>query len=100
MLVHVATNDEDVNFDEDVQMVYALRSQKPDLAETKVYVNPPGWGGSVGHAFNRRVDPRTLERDDTPEQIDSWNRVWTFFDWTLRPYLDASKPAPTYRTRP
>ena len=100
LLVHVATNDEDVNYDEDVQMVYALRSQKPDLSETKVYVNPPGWGGSVGHAFNRRVDPRTLERDDTPEQIDSWNRVWTFFDWSLRPYLDASKPAPVYRTRP
>ncbi|HYD53086.1 MAG TPA: prolyl oligopeptidase family serine peptidase, partial [Gemmatimonadaceae bacterium] len=60
LLVHVATNDEDVNFDEDVQLVYALRSQKPDLAETKVYVDPPGWGGSVGHAFNRRVDPRTL----------------------------------------
>jgi dipeptidyl aminopeptidase/acylaminoacyl peptidase len=100
MLVHVATNDQDVNYDEDVQMVYALRSQKADLAETKVYVNPPGWGGSVGHSFNRRVDPRTLERDDTPEQIDSWNRVWTFFEWNLRPYEDRSKPAPVYRTAP
>jgi hypothetical protein len=29
---------------------------------------------------------KTLERDDTPEQRDSWNRVWTFFDWHLRPY--------------
>ena len=100
LLVHVATNDEDVNFDEDVQLVYALRSQKPQLAETKVYVDPPGWGSSVGHAFNRRVDPKTLKRDDTPEQIDSWNRVWTFFEWNLRPAEDRSKPAPVYRTAP
>jgi hypothetical protein len=33
----------------------------------------------------------TLERDDTPEQRDSWNRVWTFFEWHLKPYMD--KPA-------
>jgi dipeptidyl aminopeptidase/acylaminoacyl peptidase len=99
LLVHVATNDLDVNFDEDVQLVYALRSQKPHLAETKIYLDPPGWGGSVGHAFNRRVN-RNLERSDTPEQIDSWNRVWTFFDWTLRPYEDRSKPLPTYPTSP
>ena len=95
LLVHVATNDRDVWFYEDQQMVDALRSRKPHLAETRVYVDPPGWGGSVGHAFNRRVNAETLERDDTPEQIDSWNRVWTFFDGYLRPYWDASKPAPT-----
>jgi dipeptidyl aminopeptidase/acylaminoacyl peptidase len=95
LLVHVATNDRDVWFYEDQQMVDALRSRKPHLAETKVYVDPPGWGGSVGHAFNRRVNAETLERDDTPEQIDSWNRVWTFFDGYLRPYWDASTPPPT-----
>jgi dipeptidyl aminopeptidase/acylaminoacyl peptidase len=100
MLVHVATNDRDVDFVEDVQMVWALEATKPELAETKIYTDPPGWGGSVGHAFNRRVDPETLERDDTPEQIDSWNRVWTFFEWNLRPDEDRSKPAPTYRTDP
>jgi dipeptidyl aminopeptidase/acylaminoacyl peptidase len=86
LLVHVATNDEDVWYYENQQIVDALRSRKPHLAETKVYVDPPGWGGSVGHAFNRRVDPKTLERVDTPEQIDSWNRVWTFFSEHLRPY--------------
>ena len=86
ILVHVATNDEDVNFDENVQLVYALRSQKPDLAETKVYVDPPPWGRSGGHAFSRRVDPETLQRVDSPEQIDSWNRTWVFFEWLLRPY--------------
>jgi dipeptidyl aminopeptidase/acylaminoacyl peptidase len=92
ILVHVATNDEDVNFDEDVQLVYALRSQKADLAETKVYVDPAPWGQSVGHAFSRRVDPQTLQRVDSPEQIDSWNRTWVFFEWILRPYEDRSKP--------
>ena len=92
MLVHVATNDTDVNFDEDVQLVYALRSQKPDLAETKVYVDPAPWGSSGGHAFSRRVDPETLQRVDSPEQIDSWNRTWVFFEWILRPYEDRSKP--------
>jgi dienelactone hydrolase len=91
ILVHVATNDTDVNFDEDVQLVYALRSQKPDLSETKVYVNPAPWGSSVGHAFSRRVDPQTLQRVDSPEQIDSWNRTWVFFEWILRPYEDRSR---------
>ena len=100
MLVHVATNDEDVNYVEDQQMVYTLRALKPDLAETKIYVNPAPWGGSVGHAFSRRVDPVTLERVDSPAQIDSWNRTWTFFEWTLRPYEDHSKPLPPVRTAP
>jgi dipeptidyl aminopeptidase/acylaminoacyl peptidase len=100
MLVHVATNDQDVHYIEDQQMVYTLRALKPDLAETKIYVDPAPWGGSVGHAFSRRVDPVTLERVDSPEQIDSWNRTWTFFDWTLRPYEDRSKPAPPVRTQP
>ena len=92
LLVHVATNDTDVNYVEDQQIVDALRSRKPDLAETKTYVDPHPWGASVGHAFSRRVDPKTLERVDSPEQIDSWNRTWAFFEWTLRPYEDRSKP--------
>lgn len=98
MLVHVATNDQDVDFVEDQQMVYTLRALKPDLAETKIYVNPAPWGASVGHAFSRRVDPATLERVDSPAQIDSWNRTWTFFEWNLRPYEDHSKPLPPVRT--
>jgi len=100
ILVHVATNDEDVNFVEAQQMVHTLRSLKPDLAETKIYENPQPWGSSVGHAFSRRVDPRTLERVDSPDQIDSWSRTWTFFDWNLRPYEDRSKPLPPVRTGP
>lgn len=100
ILVHVATNDEDVNFVEDQQMVYTLRALKPDLAETKIYIDPAPWGSSVGHAFSRRVDPVTLERVDSPAQIDSWNRTWTFFEWNLRPYEDRSKPLPAVRTAP
>ena len=100
ILVHVATNDTDVDYVEDQQMVDALRSRKPDLAETRTYVDPAPWGSSMGHAFSRRVDPRTLERVDSPEQIDSWNRTWVFFEWNLRPYEDRSKPAPPVRVRP
>lgn len=93
VLVHVATNDTDVDFVENQQIVDALRSRKPDLAETKVYVDPAPWGPSGGHGFSRRVDPKTLERVDSPAQIDSWNRTWVFFEWLLRPYEDRSKPA-------
>ncbi|HET7188525.1 MAG TPA: alpha/beta fold hydrolase [Gemmatimonadaceae bacterium] len=100
MLVHVSTNDEDVNFVEDQQMVYTLRALKPELAETKIYVNPAPWGASVGHAFTRRVDPVTLERVDSPAQVDSWNRTWTFFEWNLAPSEDRSKPLPPVLTGP
>jgi dipeptidyl aminopeptidase/acylaminoacyl peptidase len=85
LLVHVATNDCDVFFRENQQFVYTLRALKPDLAETKIYVNPPQGAGGCGHTFNRRVNAASTMRDDTPEQIDSWNRTWTFFDWNLRP---------------
>ena len=100
LLVHVATNDEDVNYVEDQQLVWKLRALKHELAETKIYVDPPGWGSPVGHTFSRRVDPTTLERVDSPEQIDSWSRTWAFFEWNLRPYEDRSKPAPPVRVQP
>jgi dienelactone hydrolase len=100
LLVHVATNDADVNYVEDQQLVWKLMALKPDLAETKVYVDPAPWGASVGHSFSRRVDPVTLERVDSPAQIDSWNRTWTFLDWNLRPYEDRSKPPAPVRTQP
>ncbi|MEO7083009.1 MAG: alpha/beta fold hydrolase [Gemmatimonadaceae bacterium] len=85
MLVHVATNDCDVFFREDQQMVYTLRALKPTLAETKIYKDPPPGREGCGHTFNRRVNPETLEREDTPEQIDSWNRTWAFFARNLKP---------------
>jgi dipeptidyl aminopeptidase/acylaminoacyl peptidase len=91
LLVHVATNDRDVWYYEDQQIVDALRSRKPDLAETKVYVDPAEGPASGGHTFSRRVDPKTLERNDSPAQIDSWNRTWAFFSEHLQPYADKSK---------
>ncbi|HUF46587.1 MAG TPA: alpha/beta fold hydrolase [Vicinamibacterales bacterium] len=84
LLVHVATNDTDVNFVEAQQLVDALQARKPDLSETRVYVDPTPGPTSRGHTFSRRTNTETLERDDSPEQIDSWNRVWTFFRWNLK----------------
>lgn len=88
LLVHVATNDEDVDFVEAEMLVHALQVKKPELAELRVYEDPEG-----GHSFSVRVDPISLERMDTPEQRDSWNRVWTFLEWNLRPY-EAGPPSP------
>src|SRR5262245_21644235 len=85
LYVGVTKNDQDVNIEEDMQLVDALRSRKPQLAETMVYDNPPG-----GHTFDRRVDPTTWQPENTREQRDSWNRVWTFLDWNLDPFHDAS----------
>jgi dienelactone hydrolase len=92
MMVNVATNDCDVNFEEDQQMVYTLRALKPELADTKIYVDPPYLPelGGCGHTFTERVttdvnSPRYLERDDSMEQIDVWNRIWTFFENNLNP---------------
>src|SRR4029453_3893428 len=85
MLCHVATNDLDVDFVEDQQMVYTLMALKPSLAETKTYVDPVPGPVSGGHTFSRRVNPGTLERVDSPDQIDSWNRTWAFFERTLHP---------------
>ncbi|MFC1553615.1 alpha/beta hydrolase family protein [candidate division KSB1 bacterium] len=84
--VHLATNDRDVNFVEAEMLVNALIVKKPELAETRIYVDPPG-----GHSFNRRTNRETLERNDSKEQRDSWNRIWSFLEWNLRPYQDNSK---------
>src|SRR5436190_9491412 len=88
LYVGVTKNDEDVNIEEDMQLVDALRSRKADLAQTTVYDNPPG-----GHTFDRRVDPKTWQPENTREQRDAWNRVWTFLDWNLDPFHDASNSA-------
>ncbi|MFC1529256.1 alpha/beta hydrolase family protein [Gemmatimonadota bacterium] len=85
LIVHVAENDRDVNFVECEMMVHALEYKKPHLAETKIYENPPG-----GHSFNRMVDQQNgYERQYSWEQRDSWNRIWTFLELHLKPYLDA-----------
>lgn len=92
ILVHVATNDQDVNYEEAQMLIWALRAQKPNLAETKIYENPTPGPSSVGHTFSRRVNATTLEREDSPEQKDSWNRTWAFLEEHLRPYEDRSRP--------
>ena len=89
LLVHVATNDEDVDFEEAEPLIYKLQALKPGLAETKIYVDPTPWGSSVGHAFSRRVDPETLEPQWSPEMRDSWTRTWAFFAEHLRPWQTA-----------
>jgi dipeptidyl aminopeptidase/acylaminoacyl peptidase len=86
LYVGVTKNDQDVNIEEDMQLVDALRSRKSNLAETMVYDNPPG-----GHTFDRRVDPKTWQPENTREQRDSWNRVWTFLDWNLDPFHGEAK---------
>jgi dipeptidyl aminopeptidase/acylaminoacyl peptidase len=91
MLCHVATNDLDVNFVEDQQMIYTLQALKPKLAETKIYVDPAPGPASGGHTFSRRVNPDTLERDDSPAQIDSWNLTWAFFERNLHPSAGAKQ---------
>ena len=90
LLVHVASNDQDVDFVEARPLIDALVARKPDLAETKIYWDPTPGPVSVGHTFSRRVNRETLLRDDSPEQIDSWNRVWAFFDKWLKPAAGAA----------
>ena len=85
LLVAVATNDQDVNIEESMPLIDALRARKPQLAETKVYENPPG-----GHRFDRRVDS-LWQPENTPEQRDSWRRVWAFLDR----HLDGLVPSDT-----
>jgi dipeptidyl aminopeptidase/acylaminoacyl peptidase len=92
ILVHVATNDCDVHFIENQQMVYTLQALHPKLTDAKIYKDPPFLDalGGCGHTFSERVvldrtSPRYMERDDTPEQIDAWNRTWSFFEKHLNP---------------
>lgn len=82
VMVHVATNDQDVNFVEDQFMIYALQYHIPKLAETKIYVDPPG-----GHSFDRLVNKERTAPQNTPPQRDSWNRIWTFLETNLKPYV-------------
>jgi dipeptidyl aminopeptidase/acylaminoacyl peptidase len=92
VIIHVATNDCDVYFWENQQMVYTLQALHPTLTDAKIYKDPPvGNQGGCGHTFMERVqtsDPNAenyLERLDTPEQIDAWNRIWSFFEKHLNP---------------
>lgn len=93
ILVHVATNDMDVNFEEARPLIDALIARKPELAETKIYRDPTPGPSSVGHTFSRRVNRETLLREDSPEQIDSWNLTWAFLDKWLKPSAPTTLPS-------
>jgi dipeptidyl aminopeptidase/acylaminoacyl peptidase len=80
LLVHVADNDADVEIDESMPLVTALRERKAGLADVKIYRAPLG-----GHLFDRRVVAPAREPENTPEQRDSWTRVWRFLDNNLQP---------------
>ena len=84
VLVHVATDDQDVNYEEAEMLIHKLRQVIPHLAETKIYENPGG------HSFDRPIDRETWQPRNTPSQRDSWNRIWAFLEWNLRPYLDGA----------
>jgi dipeptidyl aminopeptidase/acylaminoacyl peptidase len=84
VLVHVATDDQDVDFEEAEMLIHKLRQVKPHLAETRIYEDPGG------HSFDRLIDRETWMPRGTPAQRDSWNRIWAFLEWNLRPYLDGA----------
>ena len=75
LLVHVADNDEDVEIDESMPLIDALRARKGAMATVKVYHSPLG-----GHTFDRRMIPGTFQPENNAAQRDSWQRVWTFLD--------------------
>jgi len=79
--VHVSTNDDDVYFVEDQMMIHALEYHIPRLAETKIYVDPPG-----RHRFDRLVNEEKTALQNTPAQRDSLNLIWAFFEEHLQPY--------------
>jgi dipeptidyl aminopeptidase/acylaminoacyl peptidase len=96
LLVHVTRNDTDVVIEESMQLIDALRARRPTTSETKIYEAPAG-----GHMFDRQcpatartpgskppdpLDPASYVPTNTPEQRDSWNRLWTFLEWHLQPY--------------
>ena len=88
LAVHVATNDTDVNFVEDQQIVDAAWSRKPDLAETKVYVDPTPTGERRPH-----VQPPREHEDARAGRLARAARLVepdvTFFEWHLRPHREA-----------
>ncbi len=71
--VHLATNDDDVEFLEAESLAHALRAELGENADVRVYQDPP-----YGHFFNRRVDLDTLTRRDTEAQRVAWQATWTF----------------------
>ena len=70
LLIHTATNDEDVNVLEVEALINALKAAGKQF-EYRIYTNAPG-----GHAFNRL---------DTPFARESRGEVWKFLGKYLKP---------------
>jgi dipeptidyl aminopeptidase/acylaminoacyl peptidase len=70
LLIHTATNDEDVNVLEVEGLINALKAASKEF-EYRIYTNAPG-----GHAFNRL---------DTAFARESRNEVWRFLAKYLKP---------------
>ena len=64
-----------------MQLVDALRARKPNLADDEGVSRTR----RAATLFDRRVDPKTWQPENTPEQRDSWKRVWRFLDNHLQP---------------
>lgn len=73
LMVHFATNDDDVEFSEAKLLIDALNAQKAELAEIVVYESPEN-----GHYLNRQTNTQTLKIKEDAVQNDSWNRIWQF----------------------
>ena len=86
----------------DSGIVPQVANQRPHLQVTASFDTLLSRLGSPAAEmeFSLPISSKTLERVDSPEQIDSWNRTWVFFEWWLRPYEDRSKPAPKVATGP
>ena len=93
ILVHVATNDHRRELrrgSADGGSLRALKAESggdEDLCRSAAVARPAAATRSAGAWIRRRSSV-----DDSPEQIDSWNRTWVFFEWNLRPSEDRSKP--------
>lgn len=74
LLLHAAGNDDDVTPDESRPFIEQLRARKPNLVDIKVYERPFG-----GHVFDRQVETGSWQPLNTPDQVDSWSRLWQFF---------------------
>ena len=71
LLIHSNTNDEDVNVLEVERLIQALKAERKDGFEAKIYVDAPG-----GHSFNRL---------DTKLAKESRREIWRFLARYLVP---------------
>ena len=79
VVLSLADNDDDVSIDEAMPLADAFRAEASARGREGLS-QPPG-----GHLFDRRVSSITRLPENTPEQVDSWSRVWKLFDSTLQP---------------